>query len=147
MDDNGISDISTHYSNRWLVYSSYIAVTHSHIWNVTVTHNVFTICIYIYIYIYICICRERVGERDKSSLLYKGMTFAIFNCSGKIPWERDKLQMWVSGFTRNCEDIFRHIAFRSSNPAAVSFNDFINCPISFSLTGAKYMDSVKRLPK
>ena len=55
--------------------------------------------------------------------------------------------MWAIGFTRNCEDILRHIEFKSSNPAAVCFVDFINYPISFSLTWARCMDSVKQLPK
>ena len=55
--------------------------------------------------------------------------------------------MWVNGFTRNCEEILRHVEFRSSNPVAVTFNDFMNCPIAFSFTGAMYIDSVKQLPK
>ena len=73
-----------------------------------------------------------------SSLLYKGMTFAIFNWLGKIPWVRDKLQMLVSGLTRISEDIFRDMEFMSSNPVAVSFNALINVLISFSVTGSRY---------
>ena len=46
MDDSDTSDIFTRSDNIWLVYSSYIAVTRSYIWYVTVIHNVFIIYIY-----------------------------------------------------------------------------------------------------
>ena len=60
MYDNDISDVFTRSFNIWLLHSSYIAVTRSYIWYVTVIHNVFTIYvrmyihthIYVYIYIY-----------------------------------------------------------------------------------------------
>ena len=79
-----------------------------------------------------------------SSLLYKEMTFAIFNWFGKIPWVRDKLQMLVSGLTRISEDILRDMEFMPSNPVAVSLNALINVSISFSVTGSRYIYSVKR---
>ena len=46
MDNSDTSDIFTRSDNIWLVYSSYIAVTRSYIWYVTVIHTVFTIYIY-----------------------------------------------------------------------------------------------------
>ena len=82
----------------------------------------------------------------RSSALYKGITFAIFNSSGKTPCDKDRFKMYTNGDVIDGKHNLNASAVISSWSGAEFFSPWIMRVISSIDTGTRKIELIELLP-